>query len=102
VKIPSLILVHLVVVVILAHFKQEGPEIPGGSFGPFPGACRFYCALNEYPFIRFFSTHIFYCTRNCAQVMHPQAACPEGAYLEKQITNRSEIQAILKTFKNGI
>jgi hypothetical protein len=78
-KIPSLILVLLVVVVILAHFKQMGPEIPGGSFGPFPGADRLYC------------------TRNCAPVMHSQAAYPEGVYLEKQMTNGSEIQAHFKS-----
>jgi hypothetical protein len=43
-----------------AHFKQVDPEIPGGFFGPFPGACRLYC------------------TRSCALVMHSQAACSEG------------------------
>jgi hypothetical protein len=57
-KIPSLILVLPDVLVNLAHFKQVGPEIPCVSFGPFPGACRLFCP------------------RNCALVMHSQAACP--------------------------
>jgi hypothetical protein len=83
-KIPSLILVFVIVVVSLAHFKQVGPEMQGGSFGTFPDACRLYC------------------TRNCALVMHSQNACPEGVYLENQITYGSEIQAHFKAFKNGI
>jgi hypothetical protein len=79
-----LFLVLLVAVVILAHFKQVGPEISCGSFGLFRGPCRLYC------------------TRNCALVLHSQAASPEGVYLNEQNTMDRKSRHILEAFKNGI